>query len=121
MEFGYFSLCLAARGQRVQCWNQPVQRSVHELQGAELPNAFGLQGRHGAVATAPGALPRAGRQGGSAAPLWEKPSGTGRGHYVTHPQAPPATFQKEFSLRHILPVLTGSSHPKNLPGINLLS
>lgn len=62
MEFGYFSLCLAARGQRVQCWNQPVQRSVHELQGAELPNAFGLQGRHGAVATAPGALPRAGRE-----------------------------------------------------------
>lgn len=34
----------------------------------------------------------------------------------------PARFQKkELSLRHNLPVLTGSSHPKNLPGINLLS
>lgn len=36
--------------------------------------------------------------------------------------SPPAKFQKkELSLRHILPVLTGGSHPKNLPGINLLS
>lgn len=43
----------------------------------ELPNAIRLQGRHGAAATAPGALPRAGRKGGSAAPLREKLSGTG--------------------------------------------
>lgn len=82
-SLGIFHSALAARGQRVQCWNQAVQRSV---QGVELPNALGLQGRHRAAATAPGALPRAGRKGGSAAPLREKPSGTSRGHYVTLPQ-----------------------------------
>lgn len=54
--------------------------------GLELPNAFGLQGRLRAAATAPGAFPRAGRKGGPAAPLREKPSGTGTGHYVTQPQ-----------------------------------
>lgn len=76
-NLGIFHSALAGRGRRVQCWNQAVQRSVRALQEAELPNALGLQGRHWAAATAPGALPRAGRKGGSAASLREKPSGTG--------------------------------------------
>lgn len=43
-NLGIFHSALAARGRRVQCWNQAVQRSV---QGVELPNALRLQGRQG--------------------------------------------------------------------------
>lgn len=68
-----------------ECWNQPVQRSV-PIGIKYLQCSCQTTSSSRAAAPAPGALPRVGRKGGSAAPLGENPSGTSRAHYVTQPQ-----------------------------------